>query len=228
MYLRNKFGTHLALYRKDIFFRRLLRTNSLAHSCTVGTSCPELPQAGIDRSKKRLLAQRIRSNFSYFIDIVKNLIDCSLLCNSFVLSFLLSNFLYYFWSDVPYMYAADHAIESGIDSKRAAFLLSIIGIFNTLGQVIFGVIGDLNINILNVYAIVSALAGLFVAVIPLLRNFTEYSIAYGLFGFCISVSYPLTTVLLVKYLGLQNLTNSYGLLMLTQGIANFLGPPFAG
>ncbi|CAE1274350.1 Monocarboxylate transporter 14 [Acanthosepion pharaonis] len=38
----------------------------------------------------------------------------------------------------------------------------------------------------------------------------------------------LCTILLVDYLGLDNLTSAYGLMLLYQGIANLLGPPVAG
>lgn len=38
----------------------------------------------------------------------------------------------------------------------------------------------------------------------------------------------LTSVILVDLLGLDRLTNAFGLLLLFQGIASFLGPPIAG
>ena len=39
---------------------------------------------------------------------------------------------------------------------------------------------------------------------------------------------PLTTVFLVDYLGLDRLTNAFGLLSLVRGIASMVGPPIAG
>lgn len=38
----------------------------------------------------------------------------------------------------------------------------------------------------------------------------------------------LTSVILVDLLGMDNLTNAFGLLLLFQGIASFVGPPIAG
>ena len=38
----------------------------------------------------------------------------------------------------------------------------------------------------------------------------------------------LTSVILVDLLGLDRLTNAFGLLLLFQGIASLLGPPIAG
>lgn len=61
--------------------------------------------------------------------------------NSHVLSivrytlFALSNFLLYFWYDVPYVYLADNAIEAHDTSEEdASYLISVIGILNMFGE----------------------------------------------------------------------------------------------
>ena len=227
----NALSIHLPLYRTDIFYRRaLLRTNVFPKQpCTLGTSCPELTDPGsqLSQSDSNLLSP-VHHFLADACDVFKSMVEFRLFLNPFFLLFVVSNFIYYFWSDVPYMYAADHAVEVGVDSTNASFLLSIVGIFNTIGQVVFGYVGDLNVNLLNIYAIVSALAGVFVAFIPFVHSYATMCTMYAFFGFCISVSFPLTTVLLVNYLGMARLTNAYGLLMLMQGIANLFGPPFAG
>lgn len=48
------------------------------------------------------------------------------------------------------------------------------------------------------------------------------------FGFTIGAYVGLTSVVLVDLLGLEKLTNAFGLLLLFQGIASLIGPPFAG
>ncbi|KAK7003505.1 monocarboxylate transporter 9 [Biomphalaria glabrata] len=223
----NALGIHLPLYRTDIFYRRMLKNNTL-HKNTLATSCPELSETIVVETKRNFVYEMLINFTEETVDILKSMVEFRLFCNPFFIVFVLSNFTYYFWSDVPYMYASDHAQNNGVPTQQASFLLSIIGIFNTLGQVVFGIVGDLNINLLNVYAIVSTLAGVFVAMIPFMTTYVNMCIGYSLFGFCISVSFPLTTVLLIRFLGVNKLTNAYGLLMLMQGIANFMGPPFAG
>ena len=52
-----------------------------------------------------------------------------------------------------------------------------------------------------------------------------YSAAYGFF---ISANYALTTIILVQLLGMDKLTNAYGIVMLAAGLANLVGPPVAG
>lgn len=49
-----------------------------------------------------------------------------------------------------------------------------------------------------------------------------------MFGFTIGAYVGLTSVVLVDLLGIEKLTNAFGLLLLFQGIASLIGPPFAG
>lgn len=48
------------------------------------------------------------------------------------------------------------------------------------------------------------------------------------FGFTIGAYVGLTSVVLVDLLGIEKLTNAFGLLLLFQGIASLIGPPIAG
>ena len=43
---------------------------------------------------------------------------------------------------VPFIYLPDKAISMGSDPKQAAFLLSILGITNTVGRVVSGWVSD--------------------------------------------------------------------------------------
>lgn len=59
---------------------------------------------------------------------------------------------------------------------------------------------------------------------------TFYTLAVyaSIFGFTIGAYVGLTSVILVDLLGLEKLTNAFGLLLLFQGIASLIGPPMAG
>lgn len=50
----------------------------------------------------------------------------------------------------------------------------------------------------------------------------------SVFGCTIGAYVGLTSVILVDLLGLDKLTNAFGILLLFQGIASFAGPPIAG
>ncbi|KAK7003502.1 monocarboxylate transporter 9 [Biomphalaria glabrata] len=217
---KNSLTLNLPLYRTDIFFRRLNL------SCNVGTSCPQLYVNDIyerqhDVSSLKWFSQKVRRFFN-------SLVDCSLFRERFFVVFLMSNFFYYFWSDVPYMYATDHATYVGVGPDKGALIISFVGAANFMGQIVFGFIGDMKVNLLLVYAVSSTLSGVFISCVPLSSSYTIMVICYVFFGFFIAVSYPLTTVILVQYLGLGKLSRAYGLLMLTQGVGNFVGPIVSG
>jgi MFS family permease len=59
-------------------------------------------------------------------------------------------------------------------------------------------------------------------------DFYSLIVYASIYGFTIGAYVGLTSVILVDLLGLDRLTNAFGLLLLFQGIASFLGPPIAG
>lgn len=59
-------------------------------------------------------------------------------------------------------------------------------------------------------------------------DFYSLAIYSSVFGFTIGAYVGLTSVILVDLLGLEKLTNAFGLLLLFQGIASFAGPPIVG
>jgi MFS family permease len=60
------------------------------------------------------------------------------------------------------------------------------------------------------------------------HDFSSFVIYGSVYGFTIGAYVGLTSVILVDLLGLDRLTNAFGLLLLFQGIASLLGPPIAG
>lgn len=56
-------------------------------------------------------------------------------------------------------------------------------------------------------------------------SFSLYTIV---FGSTIGAYVGLTSVILVDLLGLDKLTNAFGILLMFQGIASLVGPPIAG
>jgi len=62
--------------------------------------------------------------------------DLSLFKTAAYTIFCISNFLLYACVDIPYVYLPDQAITSGsFDRSSSSYLISIIGVFNTLGVV---------------------------------------------------------------------------------------------
>lgn len=59
-------------------------------------------------------------------------------------------------------------------------------------------------------------------------DFTSLAVYASVYGVAIGAYVGLTSVILVDLLGLEKLTNAFGLLLLFQGIASFIGAPLAG
>lgn len=229
-------SSYLPLYRTGLFFRgnlsRLQRIDGLRGRVR-STSCPELTARRWDDEEESSDDEDEFFIWKYLHfskdmkRVFKTLFDPSIFRSPLYVVYAISNFLLYFWYDVPYMFVADRAKELGMTETNAAFLISVLGIVNTFGQIAYGFIGDLNVNLSVLYGFSIIACGVTVLLVPLFYTFTPLAILSGGFGLLISANYTLSTVILVEFLGLRRLANAYGLTMLVQGIGNLIGPPIA-
>ncbi|XP_058445391.1 monocarboxylate transporter 5 [Malaya genurostris] len=162
-------------------------------------------------------------------DTYKEMMNFSILRDPVFIIFTVSNFLTSVGFNVPYVYLAAQANALNIDTKQASYLLGVIGIANTVGRIILGYLSDKPwVNRLLVYNLCLTICGLATAFSVLCLDFYSLATYSAVFGFTIGAYVGLTSVILVDLLGLDKLTNAFGLLLLFQGIASFLGPPLAG
>ncbi|XP_026683138.1 monocarboxylate transporter 14-like [Diaphorina citri] len=130
---------------------------------------------------------------------------------------------------VPFVYLVDAAKVAGIEDGQASFLLSVIGITNTFGRVIFGYIADFpSVNSLLLNNLCLVVCTLSVGAIPVCLSYFHYVIVAVFFGTAVSGYISLTSIILVDLLGLDKLTNAFGLLILFRGAAAIVGSPLAG
>lgn len=226
MLLMNKHSTYLILHRNDIFFRG----SRAQKPVTCATSCPELsrlPSSDSESDDENCLVYHC-PGLEPVIDTIEDTFDRKIMGHPLFMLLALSNFLLYFWADVPYVFAADFALSRGISESHATFLISVIGIVNTVGQVIYGLVGDQDWNLTVIYGISCIGSGLAVVLLPTAKTYWLMSVLCGVFGFFLSANFSLMTVMLVGYLGLEKLAHAYGLIMMIQGLANLGGPPMAG
>lgn len=224
--------SYLPLYRKDIFYRGNLMKLTLPGQIR-STSCPALYTSHWDDSDSS--DDEWDWEFWKYVRVSKPLkrvmkimFDPVILKHPLYITFALSSFILYFWYDVPYIFMADRALEYGISEKQASFLISILGIVNTFGQIIYGFLGDRQISLSILYGSSLIACGVTVMLVPSFTSYLAMAVLSGTFGFFISANYSLGTVILVEFLGIDKLSNAYGLTMLKQGIANLIGPPVAG
>ncbi|CAD6215461.1 GSCOCG00011202001-RA-CDS [Cotesia congregata] len=164
-----------------------------------------------------------------FKEALGTMLDMSLLRNPVFLLIGISNVFGMAGLYVPFFYLVDSAIKDVIDHQQAPFLLSIIGITNTVGRVICGFVADFpQVNSLLLNNICLLVSTLSVAMTPFCESYTSYIIMATFFGTAISGYISLTSIILVDLLGLDKLTNAFGLLILFRGAAAIMGAPIAG
>ncbi|XP_037938989.1 monocarboxylate transporter 4 [Teleopsis dalmanni] len=161
--------------------------------------------------------------------VFNTMLDVSLLKDPVFMLIGISNVFGMAGLYVPFVYLVDAAKMVGIEENSASFLLSIIGITNTFGRVICGYVADFpQVNSLflnNICLLISTVA---VTLTPLCASYGAYVTMAIFFGIAISGYISLTSIILVDLLGLDKLTNAFGLLILFRGFAAIIGSPLAG
>merc|ERR1712071_393278 len=113
-------------------------------------------------------------------DSVKNLLDFSLMKDPVFLLLGLGNVFGMLGFYVPYIYIIDAAKIKGISDTDAPFLISIIGIINTVGRLVVGWLSDFpfvdSLFVTNVCILVSG-AAVF-AVPPIAGSIYDYTQSY--------------------------------------------------
>lgn len=162
-------------------------------------------------------------------DTLREMLDLSLLKDPIFIVFTISNFCTSIGFSIPYVYIVAQAEKQGISENYSSYLLSVIGIANTVGRIILGYLSDKPwVNRLWVYNVCLTVCGISTVLSAFCYDFLTFSIYSTAYGFTIGAYVGLTSVILVDLLGLNKLTNAFGLLLLFQGIASLLGPPIAG
>ncbi|XP_046649914.1 monocarboxylate transporter 12-like isoform X1 [Daphnia pulicaria] len=130
---------------------------------------------------------------------------------------------------VPFVYLAAHAVNMGIPKEEASFLLSIVGICSMMGRIINGVLADHpKVSVLLLNNIGLSASGLLIILCPFFISYellVFYSIVLGLALSCTAVTRP---ILLGELLGLENVNNAYGFMLVFYGVATLFGTPMAG
>uniref|UniRef100_A0A1Q3FM91 Putative monocarboxylate transporter n=1 Tax=Culex tarsalis TaxID=7177 RepID=A0A1Q3FM91_CULTA len=164
-----------------------------------------------------------------FKNAIGAMMDVSLLKDPVFMMIGISNIFGMAGLYVPFVYLVDAAVLDGIEQNSASFLISIIGITNTVGRIVCGYVADfpkvdaLFLN--NICLVISTFA---VSLTPFCHSYASYVAMAIAFGIAVAGYISLTSIILVDLLGLDKLTNAFGLLILFRGAATIVGSPLAG
>lgn len=163
------------------------------------------------------------------VDTLRDMLDFSILKDVPFVLICVGNLFAMVGFYVPFTYLVDHALEQNVSKSDAAFLLSVIGITNTVGRILSGVLADLtkvDALIINNVALVISAVLLFLE--PFCTTYPLLVLFAALYGLCVSAYISLTSIIICDLIGLEKLTNAFGMLTLARGTSSIYGPPLAG
>jgi len=130
---------------------------------------------------------------------------------------------------IPYMFIPALAASRGIEKVDASFLISIVGICNTVGRIISGFLTDLPcVDALVVTTIALGVGGIAPLAMPFCYSYWSFVVVSVMFGTFLSAWCAVTSPAIVDIAGLDLLTSGFGTLTFVRGFAALIGPPIAG
>jgi len=130
---------------------------------------------------------------------------------------------------IPYTHLPPAAIAVGISPSNAAFLISAIGVTNTVGRVVAGWLADkpsINPMLLIMVAVMAATPTHYI--FSLVSSYWIFLILSCIFGFLTGVWVSTMPAALVYLLGVPLLAPSFGIITAFRGAMVLSGPPLAG
>ncbi|CAF3180066.1 unnamed protein product [Rotaria sp. Silwood2] len=169
------------------------------------------------------------SRKSFFNQIIEQ-IDLNLLKNPKFTLFTVSNFLASLGFNVIYNYADDLANDSNVIKDQRTYIVMSIGLSNIFGRFIVGYLGDRkSMNRLFLFIITLIISGVATIVAPLCGSSVFPHIGYAsVFGFFSGGYVTLTAIVLADIVGINKLSDAFGVLLLFVGIATAIGTPIVG
>ncbi|KAK2182537.1 hypothetical protein NP493_350g01027 [Ridgeia piscesae] len=117
----------------------------------------------------------------------------------------------------------------GISTQKGALLFSCINIMSTISRVVTGWVTSMDfansIIISSTGMTVAGVATVLCAFSSTYSLLVMYAVVYGI---SIAAFISLQSIIIVDLVGLDMLTNAFGLLCLFKGVACYCGPPLAG
>lgn len=122
------------------------------------------------------------------------------------------------------------ATTLGFDKNLAAYLLSIVSVFDLIGRIGGSALSDWTTFIPKAWYFVGglALSGVSLAFLPFATSYSLVSFWCGLFGLASGTYVGITAVIMADMLGTERLTSSYGISLFVNGILQLVGPPICG
>jgi predicted MFS family arabinose efflux permease len=156
--------------------------------------------------------------------------DFSLLRSATFFVVCMSGVLAFMGIYTPFVYVTAKALTfEGVSRSKASLIISVLGICNTAGRLVAGWLADRSwADSLLIHNVAVIIAGLLTCLVPALNSYELLCAYAALFGISLAAFVALRSIVIVELLGIQKLTNAFGLTSLFQGIAVLIGSPLSG
>ncbi|XP_019968240.1 monocarboxylate transporter 12-B [Paralichthys olivaceus] len=132
---------------------------------------------------------------------------------------------------LPFVYLVPYALHAGVRHQHAAFLMSILGVIDIVGNITFGWLTDrrcLKPYRLTCYIVSVAMEGLCCLFVPLLRSFPILVPFAVLFGYFDGAYVALIPVVTSDVVGAPYLSSALGVVYFLHAIPYLVSPPIGG
>ncbi|XP_065084879.1 monocarboxylate transporter 12-like [Ochlerotatus camptorhynchus] len=217
------------MYRDDIFFTgSLVRIPQYQSQTSLGyhMSVTRLPTQAdveeIEESSCKICPEAVRRTLA-------TMLDMTLLRSPSFMLLAISGFFTMMGFFVPFIYITQRATSGGMDQNVSLFIVSAIGISNTIARIVCGFLSSFkSVNALHINNVAITMGGIATMLSGLyITEAFQFTYA-GIFGIAIACFSALRSILVVDLMGLEKLTNAFGILCLFQGMAAVIGAPIAG
>ncbi|XP_013400935.1 monocarboxylate transporter 9-like [Lingula anatina] len=124
---------------------------------------------------------------------------------------------------VLHIYIPDIARDVGIGVNKAAFLLSIVGVANTVARIVMGAFADFRCaNRRYMLGASIMVRGVIVSMLPSLTGYNVIATVCGFYGLTVGTTISLVPVVLRDLVGIEKLGPSFGLTMVAVGLGSLL------
>lgn len=217
------------MYRDDIFFTgSLVRIPQYQSQTSLGyhMSVTRLPtQNDVQEAEEqtcKICPEAVRRTLA-------TMLDMTLLKSLSFMLLAISGFFTMLGFFVPFMYITQRAVAGGMDPDVSLYIVSAIGISNTIARIVCGFLSSFkSVNALHLNNVAITMGGIATILSGLYINEAFQFTYAGIFGIAIACFSALRSILVVDLMGLEKLTNAFGILCLFQGLAAAMGAPIAG
>ncbi|XP_050441619.1 monocarboxylate transporter 9 isoform X2 [Adelges cooleyi] len=226
--------------RDDRFFggslSRLPQYSSQVSSLNYTMSVTRIPawnevdnEEAVESVKKKCQSS-VQKYYRSTMHTLKTMLDFSILLSPSFLVLTASGFLTLMGYYVPFMFISEMATDLGMDKDNAVYIVSIIGITNTVGRVLCGWISSFDsIDPIFLNNVSLTLGGIYTFILPFFPySMFSYYLYASLFGILMACFASLRSTMVVELTGLELLTNAFGVLLMFQGLAAAVGSPILG